>query len=131
MEIQLGPCSDYIVLNEASRNVQNKAKADGCDSGFAGEWYRFMEPAGTVMPTEAPPESHRCGTHAPMWMNGQHPTRADGAVSRKACAYWDGNTCTWSTTIHVLACPHGYFVYKLPKSPACSLVYCGSSVLSE
>ncbi|XP_066271796.1 SCO-spondin-like [Branchiostoma lanceolatum] len=124
------PCSDYIVLNETSRNVQqvNDGTADNCDREFNGEWYRFMGPAGNVMPTEAPPSVFRCGTDAPMWMNGQHPTLADGEVSRQACAYWSGNTCRWHTTIQVRACSAGYFVYKLPAAPACSLVYCGESV---
>ncbi|KAI8516621.1 Mucin-4 [Branchiostoma belcheri] len=122
-------CSDYTVLNEAWRNVQqvNDGNADRCDDGFAGQWYRFMEPAGTVMPTEAPPSVFRCGTDAPMWMNGEHPTLADGEVSRQACAYWLGNTCHWSATIQVRACLAGYFVYKLPRVPVCSLTYCGVS----
>ncbi|XP_066271469.1 uncharacterized protein [Branchiostoma lanceolatum] len=124
------PCSDYIVLNEASRNVQqvNDGSANNCDREFNGEWYRFMGPAGNAMPTEAPPDVFRCGTDAPMWMNGQHPTLADGEVSRQACAYWSGNTCRWHTTIQVRACSAGYFVYKLPAAPVCSLVYCGESV---
>ncbi|CAH1268824.1 OIT3 [Branchiostoma lanceolatum] len=123
------PCSDYIVLNETSRNVQqvNDGSAKNCDREFNGEWYRFMGPAGNVMPTEAPPNWNRCGADAPMWMNGQHPTLADGEVSRQACAYWGGVTCRWQTTIQVRACSAGYFVYKLPAAPVCSLVYCGAS----
>ncbi|XP_066279059.1 oncoprotein-induced transcript 3 protein-like [Branchiostoma lanceolatum] len=126
---QIDPCNNYIVLNEVSRNVQeaNSGNADGCDSGFAGEWYRFMGAAGNVMPTQAPPSVHRCGTDAPMWMNGQHPTLANGEVSRQACAYWGGNTCNWQATIQVRACSGGYFVYKLPAAPACSLAYCGAT----
>ncbi|XP_078658409.1 uncharacterized protein LOC144903852 isoform X2 [Branchiostoma floridae x Branchiostoma belcheri] len=122
------PCSDYFVLNEAWRNVQvNDGNTDRCDNGFAGEWYRFMEPAGTAMPTEVPPTWNRCGTNAPMWMNGQLPTLADGEVSRQACAYWEDNTCNWQATIRVRACDAGYFVYKLLPAPACNLAYCGAS----
>ncbi|KAI8516358.1 Oncoprotein-induced transcript 3 protein [Branchiostoma belcheri] len=98
-----------------------------CDNRFAGEWYRFMEPAGTVMPTEAPPIHFRCGADFPMWMVGSHPTLADSVVSRQACAYLLGNTCVWSATIQVRACLAGYFVYKLPAVPACSLTYCGTA----
>ncbi|XP_019646874.1 PREDICTED: oncoprotein-induced transcript 3 protein-like [Branchiostoma belcheri] len=126
---QNDPCSNYITLSDAWRNVQdvNSGNADRCDSGFAGEWYRFTGSAGNAMPTAAPPDVYRCGTDAPMWMNGQHPTLADGEVSRQACAYWSGNTCNWQTTIQVRACSAGYYVYKLPAAPACSLTYCGSS----
>ncbi|XP_035669157.1 neurogenic locus notch homolog protein 1-like [Branchiostoma floridae] len=123
------PCmpSDYIELNQAWRNVQqvNDGSEDRCDRGFAGEWYRFTGAAGNAMPTQAPPSHYRCGTDAPMWMNGQHPTLADGEVSRQACAYWNGNPCHEQTTIQVRACSGGYFVYKLPIVPACAVVYCG------
>ncbi|XP_078658291.1 uncharacterized protein LOC144903752 [Branchiostoma floridae x Branchiostoma belcheri] len=123
------PCADYAVLDEAWRNVQHGTE-DQCDDGFAGEWYRFMEPAGTAMPTEAPPNWNRCGADAPMWMNGEHPTLADGVVSRQACGYFLGNTCRYQTTIQVRACSAGYFVYKLPAPPGCSFVYCGASEAS-
>ncbi|CAH1274736.1 TIE1 [Branchiostoma lanceolatum] len=123
------PCSDYIVLNEAWRNVQqvNDGSADNCDSGFTGKWYRFKGPAGHAMPTKAPPSVYRCGTDAPMWMNGTHPTLADGEVSRQVCVYWSGNTCNWQTNIKVRACRTGYFVYKLPAAPGCYRAYCGES----
>ncbi|XP_035668228.1 A disintegrin and metalloproteinase with thrombospondin motifs adt-1-like isoform X1 [Branchiostoma floridae] len=128
------PCmpSNYIELNEPWRNVQqtNDGTQNMCDNGFAGEWYRFTGAAGEAMPTQAPPSVNRCGTDAPMWMNGQHPTLADGEVSRQACAFWGSNTCRWDTTIQVRACSGGYFVYKLPAAPACSLVYCGAGAMS-
>ncbi|XP_078592863.1 uncharacterized protein LOC144871361 [Branchiostoma floridae x Branchiostoma japonicum] len=128
------PCmpSNYIELNEPWRNVQqtNDGTQNMCDNGFAGEWYRFTGAAGEAMPTQAPPSVHRCGTDAPMWMNGQHPTLADGEVSRQACAFWGSNTCRWDTTIQVRACSGGYFVYKLPAAPVCSLVYCGAGAMS-
>ncbi|XP_066275529.1 uncharacterized protein [Branchiostoma lanceolatum] len=124
----IDPCSpsEYRVLNEAWRNVNHgQDTPTRCDSSFGGEWYRFMGPAGTHMPTQRPATTHVCGTHAPMWINGAHPTVADGEVSRQACAYWESNPCLWQATIQVKACRAGYYVYKLPKAPACSLVYCG------
>ncbi|XP_078665032.1 uncharacterized protein LOC144907615 [Branchiostoma floridae x Branchiostoma belcheri] len=123
------PCSNYTTLSDAWRNVQdvNDGSAGRCDRTFAGEWYRFTGSAGNAMLTVAPPGVNRCGTDAPMWMKGQHPTLADGEVSRQACAYWQGNTCNWQTTIQVRACSAGYYVYKLPAPPACRLTYCGSS----
>ncbi|XP_078660004.1 uncharacterized protein LOC144904743 [Branchiostoma floridae x Branchiostoma belcheri] len=111
-----GPCSPsvYRVLNEAWRNVNNSVRSPTrCDDGFNREWYRFMGPAGTQMPTQSPATSYRCGTNVPMWMNGAHPTVADGEVSRRACGYWSGS-CRLSRTIQVKACRAGYYVYKLP-----------------
>ncbi|XP_078698216.1 oncoprotein-induced transcript 3 protein-like isoform X2 [Branchiostoma floridae x Branchiostoma belcheri] len=122
------PCNSYTILNEAWRSVNNNVRSQSCDRGFRGEWYRFINPAGTSMPTQRPQSTHRCGTHAPMWMNGQHPSVADGEVSRQACAYWSGRPCRWSTTIQVKACSAGYYVYKLPRVNHCYLGYCGASV---
>ncbi|KAI8520907.1 Oncoprotein-induced transcript 3 protein [Branchiostoma belcheri] len=122
------PCISYRVLNEAWRSVDYTVRRNSCDNGFRGEWYRFMNPAGTSMPTQRPQSIHRCGTHAPMWMNGQHPRVADGEVSRQACAYWSGRPCYWRRTIQVKACSAGYYVYKLPRVNHCYLGYCGASV---
>ncbi|XP_078660005.1 uncharacterized protein LOC144904744 [Branchiostoma floridae x Branchiostoma belcheri] len=125
------PCSPsvYRVLNQAWRNVNQRATSPyHCDSRFNGEWYRFMGPAGTQMPTQRPATTHVCGTHVPMWMNGAHPTVADGEVSRQACAYWTGNPCILSRTIQVKACSAGYYVYKLPSPPGCHYAYCGETV---
>eukprot|EP00058_Branchiostoma_floridae_P001925 XP_002587413.1 hypothetical protein BRAFLDRAFT_238518 [Branchiostoma floridae] len=80
------------------------------------------------MLAEEPPFTNRCGTRVPMWMNGLHPSLADGEVSRQACGYWgpgESLRCHRSTTIQVRACSGGYFVYKLPKPPFCQLAYCG------
>ncbi|KAI8513949.1 hypothetical protein Bbelb_082730 [Branchiostoma belcheri] len=74
------------------------------------------------------PSTHRCGTHGPVWMNGQHPSVADGEVSRQVCGYWSGNPCVWSKTIQVKACSAGYYVYKLPGVQSCHYAYCGASV---
>ncbi|XP_066304360.1 oncoprotein-induced transcript 3 protein-like [Branchiostoma lanceolatum] len=124
------PCHPgvYRVLNEAWRNVNHGMDNPlRCDRGFNGEWYRFMGPAGTNMPTQRPATTTVCGTHAPMWMNGAHPTAADGAVSRQVCAFYTGNPCRWETTIQVKACRAGYYVYRLPRAPACHLAYCGDT----
>eukprot|EP00058_Branchiostoma_floridae_P001924 XP_002587412.1 hypothetical protein BRAFLDRAFT_100307 [Branchiostoma floridae] len=83
------------------------------------EWYRFMDAAGNQMPTQMPPSENRCGTDFPMWMREQHPSLADGEVSRQGCVYHSSSSpCRWDTTIQVRACSGGYFVYKLPKVPA-------------
>ncbi|CAH1247270.1 UMOD [Branchiostoma lanceolatum] len=84
-----------------------------------------MGPAGTQLLARSPGRHSVCGTAVPMWMNGAHPTAADGEVSRQVCTYWSGNPCWRETTIQVKACPAGFYVYKLPRAPHCNLAYCG------
>ncbi|KAI8520909.1 Oncoprotein-induced transcript 3 protein [Branchiostoma belcheri] len=121
------PCNSYRVLNQPWRSVDIPGYKGKCDNGFNGEWYRFMSPAGTSMPTQPPPTDYRCGTHAPIWMNGQHPSVADGEVSRQTCALWGSNPCVagWTSPIRVKACSAGYYVYKLP-GVRCHLTYCAT-----
>ena len=72
--------------------------------------------------------SHSCGTRAPGWMNGAHPTVDDGKVTRTVCYHYNSNCCQWSNNIEVVNCGQ-YYVYKListsPQNP-CHLAYCGS-----
>ncbi|XP_035687609.1 uncharacterized protein LOC118423531 [Branchiostoma floridae] len=125
-------CSQYKVLMEPWRSVRvkNLHPPHRCESqGWFGndQWYRFMGEAGTAMPTETPPSSHRCGSDTPVWMNGTHPTYEDGVVERHVCARHLGNICRWKWTIHVKACPGGFLIYKLPpmKIENCHSTYCG------
>jgi hypothetical protein len=77
------------------------------------------------MPTSCVPD-WRCGTHATGWLNGTHPTVADGKVTRKVCYSYSGNCCYWSNNIEVVNCGQ-YYVYKLSTTPhSCYLRYCGS-----
>jgi hypothetical protein len=68
---------------------------------------------------------NRCGTAATGWMNGAHPTVADGKATRKVCYSWGGNCCKWSNNIEVVNCGQ-YYVYKLSAPSGCNLRYCGS-----
>ncbi|CAH1268877.1 PLG [Branchiostoma lanceolatum] len=85
-------CVSYVELNESWRHVDfwqsrsDWASVFRCDDGSTtvrGGWYRFTGPAGTQMPTERPTSYYRCGTHAPVWLNGGHPTAKDGSVTRQ------------------------------------------------
>ena len=68
----------------------------------------------------------RCGTRVTGWMNGAHPTVADGKVTRKVCYnYLNGDCCDESNNIKVVNCGQ-YYVYKLSGTPHCTLRYCGS-----
>ena len=117
-------CKTYKTLNEADRNVSQSGKVI-CDTALNNSWYRFLPPAGTMMPT-ASVAKYKCSTHAPGWIQGTHPSLKDGIVSRKVCFHWSSNTCQWSSQISVLNCAT-YYIYKLPKAPVCNLRYCGTN----
>ena len=65
-----------------------------------------------------------CGTHAPGYLTGGHPTVAQGIVSRKVCFHWSSGCCQWSQYIRVRNCG-AFYVYELSKPPACNLRFCG------
>ncbi|KAL9987825.1 hypothetical protein ACROYT_G002193 [Oculina patagonica] len=94
-----------------------------CDSHLSG-WYRFRGAAGDQMPTSCVGKN-RCSSHAPGWLNGAHPSVADGAVYATVCFHWSSGCCTWSTSIRVRNCS-GFYVYELGPTPACWLRYCGN-----
>ena len=80
------------------------------------------------MPTSCPPTG-RCGTNAPGWMNGGHPTVADGQISRQVCFHWNSNCCLWSTNIKVRNCGsyYVYYLHSTTNNGYCSLRYCGTN----
>ncbi|XP_066302854.1 oncoprotein-induced transcript 3 protein-like [Branchiostoma lanceolatum] len=128
-----GPCDQYSVLDDAWRSVTYITGSDRhCDTpgydastGLTEGWYRFTGPAGNQLPTAAPGSTYLCGTFAPVWLNGVHPTAADGVVTRQVCAYRDENYhCAWRWDIQVAACPGGFYLYHLISPPTCNLGYC-------
>jgi cysteine-rich repeat protein len=118
-------CKGYVELKEADRTFDFNDGPGGvekCDKTMNGKWYRFLSPAGTKMPTDAP-KPYACGTDAPGWMVGTHPAPEDGIVTRKVCFAWDLE-CEWEVDISVLNCGE-YYVYKLADPPEVCLRYCG------
>jgi len=75
------------------------------------------------MPDKCVPK-YQCGTHAPGWLVGGHPTVAQGSVLRKVCFHWSSGCCQWSRYIRVRNCG-AFYVYYLGRTPACNLRYCG------
>ena len=123
----LDECSNYKVLDGADRAQDNAAQNNvRCDQrDLQVGWYRFQGDAGDKMPEQCVPQK-RCGTHAPGWLQGAHPSVAEGVVERKVCYHWSSNCCHWSNNIKVRNCG-GFFVYELQKTPVCSLRYCGNA----
>ena len=116
-------CQNYQSLTSADRKVTHGIGGK-CDNGLGPGWFRFEGAAGTRIATTCPPY-HRCGTDAPGWMNGGHPSVADGQVTRQVCFSWD-YCCYWTINIKVRNCG-SYYVYHFSGStPKCQLRFCGS-----
>jgi len=115
-------CTFYQVLDRRDR-AQGYIGVGKCDISLAKAWYRFKGRAGKQMPQSCVPK-HRCGTHAPGWLDGQHPTMSEGAVKRKVCFHWSNSCCRYSSSIRVRNCG-AFYVYELDSTGFCSLRYCG------
>ena len=122
-------CINYTVLDEADR-AQGKASQPltRSDRNLVTGWYRFQGDAGDRMPDKCVLR-FRCGTKHPGWLNGTHPTIADGEVTRTVCFSAKTNCCSWNATIKVKNCS-SYYVYELQR-PRSSwprrLRYCGNA----
>ncbi|CAH3194927.1 unnamed protein product, partial [Porites evermanni] len=124
--LYISECQNYGSLNSHNRKITySYSIGNYCDGGIGPGWFRFERSAGTRMPTSCPPKN-RCGTHATGWLNGGHPTVAEGQVSRTVCFHWSSSCCDWSTNIKVRNCG-SYYVYYLNDTPTCSLRYCGTN----
>ena len=121
------PCqsANHKLLSSADRFLgntnQHPVKCDRNDVNPG--WYRFTGGAGDRLP-ESCPVKRRCGTHAPGWLDGKHPTVVEGVVTRQVCYHWSSNCCNWKNNIKVKNCG-AFYVYELQKPPVCSLRYCG------
>ena len=109
-------------MGSANRKITYTLVTNLCDDQLKEGWYRFKGGAGTKMPTTQV-EMNRCGTAFPGWLNGNHPTVADGEVVRKVCFHQcDDN----SLIIKVKNCA-SYFIYRLVPT-SCSRRYCGTDL---
>lgn len=115
------PCLTHTTLNEPWRSTDNPGD-NYCDIDKSG-WYRFIGSSGIRMP-ETCVTGQNCSTEAPIWISGSHPSQGDGIVNLTACAYYKEDCCHWSTAVQVKACPIGYHVYKLSRTPRCPFAYC-------
>ena len=123
-------CVNFKALNQSDRAVGNSdqatVKCDGRapDNILSPGWYRMTGNSGDQIPETCVP-MRRCGTSAPGWLNGTHPTVEEGVVTRQVCYHWSNKCCNWKNNIKVRNCGD-YYVYQLVKPPVCNLRYCGS-----
>ena len=99
------------------------------DSKLSG-WYRFSGGAGTQM-AEACPKMYSCSTNSSGWLNGTHPTVAEGIVQRKVCfsqrvSQFLNDCCNHSKNISVRNCGT-FHVYRLDPPDSYSR-YCGNGL---
>ena len=124
------PCHNYRNLSDADRKSTYYTPYGGekCDDDSSalifGKWYRFVGDAGTKMPTQCVPDN-RCGAVWSGWLNGGHPTLADGEDYSEVCFTRVRDCCKKSMDIKVKDCG-SYFIYELQKVPGCPLRYCGT-----
>ena len=124
-------CSNYIFLNESNRAMTYAGRSLGnlFDSKLSG-WYRFSGGAGTQM-AEICPKMYSCSTNSSGWLNGTHPTVAEGIVKRKVCfsqrvSQFHNDCCNHSKNIGVRNCG-AFYVYRLDPSDYYSR-YCGNGL---
>ena len=78
-------------------------------------WFRFLGDAGSKMSSSCVPK-HRCEAHASGWLNGTHPTKADGIVTRQVCFTFADSCCRREINVKVRNCGK-YFVYFIKGTP--------------
>ena len=119
----------YTTINDVRRSTKYKGKPGNllCDKNFIQDdkWYRFNSVAGNKMPTQNPGAGF-CGTYAPIWMKGTHPTTDNVVKDATACgavpfAFPLG--CGYSYAIKVIKCGN-FFLYRLKEPQLCHLAYC-------
>ena len=118
-------CHHYQNLTEAERKYDHDDRKDGkCDNNLYGEgWYRFQGAAGKKMATKSP-GTHKCGAPYPAWLDGVHPTVAEGTVRRIVFINKRG-VCKEQSFVDVKNCTF-YYVCKFYFSNQCPFRYCGT-----
>lgn len=123
------PCKNYKAIDDPYRSIAYKLKPGDvaiCDYNLPKGWYRFTSDVGGMMP-ETSPASYYCGTVAPVWIKGTHPTVINETKSVTACTKIFRESCKVKKTIRIKKCK-GYFVYLLRKTFGCSMAYCAGNL---
>ena len=123
--IFLVKCPPYINLTDADRKYgPDTAGNPKCDNNLNG-WYRFQGDAGRKMMTTCP-LINKCGGVYSAWLSDDHPTVAQGIVSKRVCIRKLASAicCDDHFYIHVKNCG-SYFIYELIPTQ-CSIRYCGA-----
>ncbi len=128
-------CYTYISINDSTRQTNQGNSNIYCDNtsgsgpdswiynwGDDGAWFRFEGSTARDRITTSVPPINRCNTSATGWQNYSLPGTY-GTNSGNMCFNWSSNSCNWSSSASTTNC-NGYYTYKLPRPPVCSLRYC-------
>ena len=74
---------------------------------------------------ESSPGPYHCGTAAPGWFQGIHPTDINQPKQAKVCFHWGSDDCYEFQNIVVMKCSD-FYVYYLPELRYCEDRYCGA-----
>ena len=118
-------CTNFTVLSSADR-AQGNIFHSRCDDNLVTGWYRFQGASGDRMPDKCVHGPHHCGTEHPGWLDGTHPTIAEGVVTRRVCYSRYSHCCYSSNIIKVKNCS-SYYVYELQRPSGCNQRYCGNA----
>merc|ERR1712150_171301 len=132
-------CKNYNVLDAPTRHFQKSGQnlcqgKECCDkvdmtharhSDWKGPgWYRVSGAAGSKL-IESPVEARKfCGTAYTGWLDGGHPTSAEGEVIRTVNFNDGSNPKRFPQSVKVINCNNEYFVYHLLDIKFCNLAYC-------
>ena len=116
-------CTNYEVLSEADR-AQGNTMYLRVEEKLKTGWYRFQGAAGNRMPDKCVLR-WRCGSEHPGWLNGTHPTVAEGVVERRVCFSEQKSCCLQDEIVKVKNCS-SYYVYEL-QWVHFNLRYCGNA----
>lgn len=119
-------CISYSLLTSGTRKTtyDTSQGRESCDNDLSADWFRFKGDAGTKMPTKCVPYK-KCGTDSTGWLDGYHPTVADGKVSRTVCFRGLTDCCKHPVYIKVRNCG-SFYVYQLTPRTSCNQRYCGT-----
>ena len=123
----LDPCLNHQVIDDPYRSTGYQIQPGDspiCDEKLKVGWYKFINEVGGNLP-EHIVNPHHCGTVAPIWMRGVHPSVADNVVDRFACVNFNGlfQGCLTAIPIKVKNCSDNY-VYYLRPPHGCAMGYC-------
>ncbi|XP_068705549.1 uromodulin-like [Montipora foliosa] len=124
-EIAPQECSQYNVLSEPDRHV-SFGRGNKTDQNLPQGWYRFQSSSYTRMAAKLTKDCipfHKCGTDHTGFLEGEHPSQADGIVTRQACFHAFYRCCFEKVQIGIRRCD-GFYVYKLQSSPSGLYRYC-------
>lgn len=125
-------CEEYQLLDDYTRNsrcgVHSRPYVDNDNGGYyipspdwkgGNQWYRFVPPAGLVIPESSLLGQH-CGTEHSGWLNDSHPQQAGESKEAQVCFsvavgdYPDFYHCEYSIQINITHCSN-FYVYWLQE----------------